>query len=411
MGNRDDDRGRGQGWRDRDSGWSGEHASRGGGYGGRQWNGGERGEWRGGGDRDYGRGSGGGGRGDDRGFFERAGEEVRSWFGGDDDDRGRYGGGGGSRDYGNDWGSGGGGGGGGSGVFGVEGGSSRGGGTSGFGGGSDPGRRFDRIDPGHVGGQGAHPMSSPVGGAYGSGYGAGGGGGSNYARYAAMMRDGGQQHHLDTAKLLGDEPRGGHQQHQQGWQQGGGQGHGGQGFGGQGYGGGYGGGGFGGGSQGHHDPHYSQWRQRQVESLDRDYEEYRREHQSRFEQEFGSWREKRQGQRQSLGRVSEHMKVVGSDGAQVGTVDKVSGERIILTKSDENAGGRHHWIPCSWVDGVDEEVRLNIPSEQALRQWNDAEQSGAFFEGDPNRRIEDQGGGGAHMLDRSFSGTYKDGDR
>ena len=208
-----------------------------------------------------------------------------------------------------------------------------------------------------------------------------------------MTRQGGQQHHLDTARLLGDEPRGGHQQHQsQGWQQGGGQG-------------------FGGGSQGHHDPHYSQWRQRQVESLDRDYEEYRREHQSRFEQEFGSWREKRQGQRQSLGRVSEHMKVVGSDGAQVGTVDKVAGERIILTKSDETAGGRHHWIPCSWVDAVDEEVRLNIPSEQALRQWNDAEQSGAFFEGDPNRRIQDQGGGGPHMLDRSFSGTYKDGDR
>jgi hypothetical protein len=62
------------------------------------------------------------------------------------------------------------------------------------------------------------------------------------------------------------------------------------------------------------------------------------------------------------------------------------------------------------VDSVDEQVKLNIPSEQAFREWNDAEQGGAFFEGNANRRIEDQGGGGAHMLDRSFSGTYKDGD-
>src|SRR3712207_7734581 len=38
---------------------------------------------------------------------------------------------------------------------------------SGFGGQDDVGRRFDRIDAGHVGSQGAHSMSSPVDAGYG----------------------------------------------------------------------------------------------------------------------------------------------------------------------------------------------------------------------------------------------------
>jgi hypothetical protein len=98
----------------------------------------------------------------------------------------------------------------------------------------------------------------------------------------------------------------------------------------------------GGGSQ--HDPHYSEWRQRQIDEIDRDYQEYRREHQSKFEHEFGTWRSRRQGQRQSLDRVVEHMEVVGSDGSHVGKVDKVSGDRIILARNDQNAGGVHHSI-------------------------------------------------------------------
>ena len=34
-----------------------------------------------------------------------------------------------------------------------------------------------------------------------------------------------------------------------------------------------------------------------MSELDRDYDEYRREHQSRFEHDFGSWRERRQQKR------------------------------------------------------------------------------------------------------------------
>ena len=149
-----------------------------------------------------------------------------------------------------------------------------------------------------------------------------------------------------------------------------------------------------------HDRHYSEWRQRQIDALDRDYEDYRRENQSKFDQEVHGWREKRQSQRHHLGRVKEHMEVVGSDGQHVGTVDKVRGDRIILTKSDPNAGGHHHSIPIAWIDAVDEKVTINKTAEEAQRQWRDEETSRALFE------REDQGSEGPHALDRSFSGTY-----
>jgi NADPH-dependent curcumin reductase CurA len=145
---------------------------------------------------------------------------------------------------------------------------------------------------------------------------------------------------------------------------------------------------------------YSEWRQRQIEELDRDYDEYRREHQSKFEQEFGGWRQKRQTQRQHMGRVTEQMEVLGSDGQHIGTVDKVRGDRIILTKSDENAGGIHHSIPCSWIESVEDKVTVNKTAEEAMRAWKDEDQNRALFE----RRT--RAATGPHMLNRSFSGTY-----
>jgi hypothetical protein len=154
-----------------------------------------------------------------------------------------------------------------------------------------------------------------------------------------------------------------------------------------------------------HDPHYAQWRQRQIDDLDRDYEEYRREHQSKFEQEFGSWRSKRQSQRQLLDKVTEHMEVVGSDGSHVGTVDKVRGDRIILARNDENAGGAHHSIPCGWVESIEDKVTLSKSAAEAMQEWRSEERSRALFE------REDQGSEGPHMLNRSFSGTYSDRDR
>ena len=151
-----------------------------------------------------------------------------------------------------------------------------------------------------------------------------------------------------------------------------------------------------------HDPHYHEWRRQQIESLDRDYDEYRQENASRFESEFGAFREKRGQQRQHMGRVTEHMEVVGSDGQHVGKVDKVRDGRIVLTKSDPSAGGHHHSIPCGWLDSVDDKVTLNKTAEEAMQAWRDEETSRALFE------REGSGRGGPHILERSFSGTYRD---
>ena len=149
-----------------------------------------------------------------------------------------------------------------------------------------------------------------------------------------------------------------------------------------------------------HDPHYSEWRRRQIDDLDRDYDEYRREHQSKFETEFGGWRQKRQTQRQMLGKVTEQMEVVGSDGTHVGKVDKVRGDRILLAKSDPNAGGMHHSVPCGWVESVEDKVSLNRTAASAMDSWRNDDNGRALFE------RPDQGSEGPHALDRSFSGTY-----
>lgn len=144
------------------------------------------------------------------------------------------------------------------------------------------------------------------------------------------------------------------------------------------------------------DEDYHGWRRRQIDDLDRDYHEYRRENQTRFENEFGNWRNERQGQRSSLQRVSEHMEVVGSDGAHIGTVDKVRGDRIVLTKSDPDAGGHHHSIPSRWIQTVDDKVTIRKTADEAKAAWRDEERSGAIF-GDRD---------GAHDRNRSFSGNW-----
>ena len=148
-----------------------------------------------------------------------------------------------------------------------------------------------------------------------------------------------------------------------------------------------------------HDPHYSEWRRRQIDALDRDYDEYRRENQSRFENEFSDWRATREGKRQLLGQVREHMNVVGSDDEHLGTVDCVSGDRIILTKGDSE-DDRHHAISCSLVDRIEEDrVILGQPAAEAKRRFLDEDRG--FF------REEDDRQTGPHMLNRAFSGTYE----
>ena len=161
------------------------------------------------------------------------------------------------------------------------------------------------------------------------------------------------------------------------------------------------------------DDDYHQWRSGQIAALDRDYHEYRNENRSRFENEFSSWRTNRQSQRDLLGQVKEHAEVVGSDGAHVGTVDKVRGDRILLTKNDVDAGGQHHSIPSSWLASVeDATVTLSKTADEAKRQWRAEEQRQALFDYGDNagrgagRDAKQDDRSDGRILGRSFSGTY-----
>ncbi len=67
-------------------------------------------------------------------------------------------------------------------------------------------------------------------------------------------------------------------------------------------------------------------------------------------------------------QIREHMEVVGSDGGHVGTVDKVEGDRIKLTKKDDpdGSGAHHHYLSLGAVASVSgDQVRLSVPTEQA----------------------------------------------
>ena len=67
-------------------------------------------------------------------------------------------------------------------------------------------------------------------------------------------------------------------------------------------------------------------------------------------------------------QVREHMEVVGDDGGHVGTVDKVEGDRIKLTKEDDpdGSGQHHHYLPVSSIGSVEgDRVRLNMTAERA----------------------------------------------
>lgn len=69
-----------------------------------------------------------------------------------------------------------------------------------------------------------------------------------------------------------------------------------------------------------------------------------------------------------LSQIAEHMEVIGADGTHLGTVDKVEGERIKLTKKDSGAAHseHHHFIPGSLVASVEgEQVRLSANADVA----------------------------------------------
>ena len=71
-----------------------------------------------------------------------------------------------------------------------------------------------------------------------------------------------------------------------------------------------------------------------------------------------------------LSQIREHMEVIGADGVHVGTVDKVEGDRIKLTKADSGEGsheGHHHFISQGLVAEIEgDQVRLSANADVAV---------------------------------------------
>ena len=88
----------------------------------------------------------------------------------------------------------------------------------------------------------------------------------------------------------------------------------------------------------------------------------------------------------NLKSIREHMEVIGADGAHVGTVDRVDGDRIKLTKADSGEGGHeghHHYIPGSLVAEIEgNKVRLSANAAIAVSFEEEEDESSAEVEGD-----------------------------
>ena len=71
-----------------------------------------------------------------------------------------------------------------------------------------------------------------------------------------------------------------------------------------------------------------------------------------------------------VSQIREHAEVIGADGVHVGTVDKVDGDRIKLTKKDSGQGGHeghHHYVSIGLVATVEGgTVRLSATGANAV---------------------------------------------
>ena len=69
--------------------------------------------------------------------------------------------------------------------------------------------------------------------------------------------------------------------------------------------------------------------------------------------------------------IREDMEVIGADGAHVGTVDRIEGDRIKLTRADSGQGshkGHHHFISLGLVATVEgNQVRLSANGDVAVQ--------------------------------------------
>jgi hypothetical protein len=77
-------------------------------------------------------------------------------------------------------------------------------------------------------------------------------------------------------------------------------------------------------------------------------------------------------------QIREHMKIIGADGAPIGTVDRIEDNRIKLIRADSGVGHQdeHHYIPKGLVAGVEgDTVRLSARGD-VVADLFEQEQSG-----------------------------------
>lgn len=73
--------------------------------------------------------------------------------------------------------------------------------------------------------------------------------------------------------------------------------------------------------------------------------------------------------------IREHAEVIGADGHHVGTVDRVEGGRIKLTRNENDPGHQdhHHFIDLSNVDTVENgRVKLRVSGQDAIEEADGA---------------------------------------
>jgi hypothetical protein len=70
--------------------------------------------------------------------------------------------------------------------------------------------------------------------------------------------------------------------------------------------------------------------------------------------------------------IHEGLKVVGSDGGHVGTVDALVGQLLKLKKNDPASGGTHHFLDIGYIADIENEtVKLLLTAEDAKRRWSE----------------------------------------
>jgi hypothetical protein len=85
-----------------------------------------------------------------------------------------------------------------------------------------------------------------------------------------------------------------------------------------------------------------------------------------------------------LSQITEHMEIVGADGVHIGTVDKMEGNRIKMTKADSGSHpDHHHYISQGLVAAIDgNTVRLSATGSSAML-FEEEKDGGALADKNP----------------------------